>query len=69
MRTINSAYVMRQEDRTGSLKVGKDADLLIIDTDIFDKEIQGDWQAIRSTKVLDTVLEGQEVWRRNGYEF
>lgn len=31
MYTINGAYVMRQEDRTGSLEVGKDADLIIID--------------------------------------
>lgn len=33
--TINGAYVMRQEDRTGSLQVGKYADLVSLDQDIF----------------------------------
>jgi predicted amidohydrolase YtcJ len=28
MYTINGAYVMRQEDKTGSLDIGKEADLV-----------------------------------------
>ncbi len=66
MRTINSAFVMRQEDRTGSLKVGKDADFIIIDRDIFDLKAQQDWNSIRLTAVLNTVLEGEEIWRPAG---
>jgi predicted amidohydrolase YtcJ len=69
MRTINSAFVMRQEDRTGSLKVGKDADFIIIDRDIFEKERQNNWNAIKKTKVLHTQLEGQEIWTKSGYTF
>ena len=35
MYTINAAFAMRQETVTGSLKVGKEADLIVVDTDIF----------------------------------
>lgn len=32
--TINAAYAMRQEHVVGSLATGKDADFIVIDTDI-----------------------------------
>ncbi len=56
--TINAAYVMRQEDKTGSLEVGKYADLIIIDRDIF--SVNKD--QIRNTNVLLTMLGGKEVY-------
>lgn len=34
MYTINGAYAMRQEERTGSLTVGKEADLVVLDMNI-----------------------------------
>ncbi len=68
MRTINSAEVMRQEKKTGSLKVGKDADFIIIDRDILALELDEDYEGIAGTQVLNTVLEGQEVYRMNGYD-
>ena len=57
--TINAAYVMRQEDKTGSLEVGKLADLIIIDRDIFTVEKT----QIRNTNVLVTLLGGKEVYK------
>ncbi|MEM7344018.1 MAG: amidohydrolase [Chloroflexota bacterium] len=57
--TINGAYLMRQETRTGSLEVGKWADLIVIDQNIFD--VHPD--AIRDTKVLLTLLGGEVVFR------
>jgi predicted amidohydrolase YtcJ len=66
MRTINSAFVMRQEDRTGSLKENYDADFIIIDRDIFVLSNTNDYAGIAGTKVLSTVLEGQEVYKDDG---
>jgi predicted amidohydrolase YtcJ len=59
MYTIEAAYVMRQEGitGTGSLVVGKQADLIVIDQDIFNP-IKG----IEVTKVLQTVVGGEEVY-------
>ena len=56
--TINGAYVMRQEDKTGSLEVGKYADLIIVDRDIFTIAKN----QIKNTKVLLTMLGGKEVF-------
>lgn len=61
--TINAAYVMRQEDKTGSLEVGKYADLIILDRDIFSV----DKNQIRNTNVLLTMLEGKEVHKSTDF--
>lgn len=58
--TINAAYVMRQEDLVGSLEVGKLADLIILDQNIFEVPIT----QISQTKVLKTFLEGEVVFER-----
>ncbi len=34
MYTINGAYLMRQEDRVGSIAVGKEADIVVLDRNI-----------------------------------
>lgn len=55
--TINAAYSLRQETEVGSLEVGKLADLIVIDRDLFaiaPEEIGG-------TKVLLTVVGGRTV--------
>ncbi len=57
--TIKGAYVMRHEDKTGSLEVGKFADLIILDRDIFTIPKA----TIKNTKVLLTLLEGKEVYK------
>ena len=57
--TIHPAYVMRQENTTGSLEVGKFADLLILDRDIFSIPNT----QINQTKVLLTMLSGEIIYR------
>jgi predicted amidohydrolase YtcJ len=56
--TINAAYVMRQEDKTGSLEIGKYADLIVMDRDIFTIPVN----TISKTKVELTLLGGKEVY-------
>lgn len=59
MYTINAAYVMRQENRVGSLVAGKEADFIVLDQDIFDIPTS----QISETTVLQTVVKGKEVYR------
>ena len=56
---------MRQDDKTGSLVAGKDADFIVIDQDIFELELNGQVAQIANTQVLTTVLEGEEVYKVN----
>ena len=55
--TINAAYVNNIEIETGSIEVGKVADLVILDQNLFDIEPQ----AISETNVLITLFEGEVV--------
>lgn len=57
--TINGAYVNFQEKETGSIEVGKAADLVVLDRNLF--EIPK--QQIGRAKVLLTLLDGREVYR------
>jgi predicted amidohydrolase YtcJ len=57
--TINGAHTMGLEAVTGSIEVGKDADMIVIDQNIF--EIPMD--QIIKTKVLRTVLKGRTVYK------
>lgn len=56
--TINSAYLLHQEEITGSIEVGKAADLIIIDQNIFEV-MPGQ---ISNTDVLMTMLAGEIVY-------
>ncbi len=55
--TINAAYTMRQEKKVGSIEVGKEADVIILDKNIF--EIPA--TQIKNTKVKATYLQGEKV--------
>ena len=59
MYTINAAYVMRQEDKVGSLVPGKEADFVIINQDILDPVNAA---VIGDTLVYETVLKGGTVY-------
>ncbi len=61
--TINGAIAMGQENETGSIEVGKKADLIMIDQDIeaLAQEVATIWD-IADTKVLLTVFDGRIVW-------
>ena len=56
--TINAATLMRQEDKTGSIEVGKLGDLIVLDKDIITANIS----SISKTNVLLTLLEGETVF-------
>jgi predicted amidohydrolase YtcJ len=61
--TIGGAYLDFSEKETGSLEVGKSADLIVLDRNLF--EIPP--SQIHDAKVLWTLLEGKEVWRAPGF--
>jgi predicted amidohydrolase YtcJ len=61
--TINGAYANCLEQDTGSLEVGKAADLVVLDRNLF--EIPA--SEINHAKVLLTLFEGQEVYRDNSF--
>lgn len=62
--TINAAYSNFLEDVTGSIEVGKKADLIVVDQNPFEVPLD----AIPKTKVLLTVLEGKEVYINELFE-
>lgn len=56
--TINAAYVNHIEDITGSIEVGKLADLVVLDRNLFELD-QAD---ISDTQVLLTLMEGKPIY-------
>lgn len=58
--TINAAYVMRQEDKVGSIEVGKEADFIILDRNLFDISLG----QIHKVEVVKTYLQGKLVYER-----
>ncbi len=56
--TIGAAYTNFLDDATGSLEVGKYADLIVIDRNLFKIPVQ----EISEAKVLVTLLEGKAVY-------
>ena len=57
--TINGAYLNFEEQETGSIEVGKAADLVVLDRNLFEVPTH----EIDQAKVLLTLLEGKEVYR------
>jgi predicted amidohydrolase YtcJ len=57
--TINGAKAMMHEDVAGSIEVGKHADMVILDRNLFEIEPT----EISEVKVLATVFAGKEVYR------
>ncbi len=58
--TINAAYAMRLEEVVGSIEVGKYADLIVLDQNIFEVDIYD----ISETTVDLTFLAGEVVYER-----
>lgn len=58
--TIDAAYQLRLEEQIGSLEVGKKADLVVLDRDLFET----DSYRIHETEVVMTLLDGDVVYRR-----
>jgi predicted amidohydrolase YtcJ len=58
MATMGTAYQLHQDRTTGSIQVGKLADLIVLDQDLFKIPTS----QIRYTKVLMTMVGGEVVW-------
>jgi hypothetical protein len=56
--TINAAYALRQDQETGSIEVGKLADLVVLDRNLFDLPAD----SIHTAKVTRTLLGGRTVY-------
>jgi len=62
MMTINPAKLLQQDDQTGSISVGKFADLAIIDKDIFQLLAH----QIKTARVVATLFQGDPVYDPQG---
>jgi len=62
MMTINPARLMRQGDTTGSIEVGKYADIVVLDRNLFDMRAE----QIGNVKVQATLLQGEAVFDAAG---
>lgn len=60
MWTMNSAFFSHKDNIIGSIKVGKRADLVLIDTEILDCDVE----AIKDTNVLMTILNGEIIYSK-----
>ncbi|WP_194791315.1 amidohydrolase [Pseudomonas sp. UFMG81] len=58
--TLNAARAMRLEHQVGSLKVGKQADMIVLDRDVLTVSPE----ALRDTQVLQTWFAGKRIYRR-----
>ncbi|AOT10987.1 amidohydrolase [Pseudoalteromonas luteoviolacea] len=58
--TLNSAYAMRQDHLVGSIEVGKLADLVVLDKNLFESTVK----EIANTQVTMTLLDGEIVYQR-----
>jgi len=56
--TINGAWLMHQEDRLGSIEVGKQADIVILDRNLFEIPVT----EINEARVIMTLLDGEAVY-------
>jgi predicted amidohydrolase YtcJ len=62
MYTINVAYQHRQERETGSIEVGKLADLVVLERNLFEVALN----KIHRVRVVRTMLEGKTVYQADG---
>ena len=62
--TINGAWLARQEHETGSIEVGKAADLIVLEENLFDV----DPMRLKDVAVQLTLLEGEPVYESVGFD-
>ena len=61
------AYTMFREDILGSLEVGKKADLIVLDRDVFEVA-KNNPMDVHKTKVVLTLMNGEVVWGGANFE-
>ncbi|HEU4688225.1 MAG TPA: amidohydrolase family protein [Vicinamibacterales bacterium] len=61
MHTINAAYQLHMDRDTGSIEVGKYADLVVLDQNLFEVPTE----RISETTVVQTIVGGKLVYRAN----
>ena len=59
--TLESAYLMNQEDEVGSIATGRRADMVVLDTNLFEVVPS----KISDANVLTTVFDGKVVFDRS----
>ena len=57
--TCNNAYFLRDEKITGSLEVGKYADIVILEQDLFDVPVKD----LHDVKVFMTIADGEVTYK------
>ena len=57
--TVNPAWQIRMEDKIGSIEIGKYADLVVLEENLFDK----DAMEIADVRVLMTMMDGKITYR------
>lgn len=60
--TINGAWLARQDQLTGSIEVGKAADMIVLEKNLFDLPST----ELHQVQVVMTLLDGRTVYRRSG---
>ncbi len=63
MHTLDAAFLLHQADVTGSIVVGKQADLVVLERDLFEVRTT----RIEDVRVLLTLLAGKAVFRAAGF--
>jgi predicted amidohydrolase YtcJ len=58
--TLNSAKAMRLDQQVGSLKVGKQADMIVLDRDVLTVATQ----VLHDTQVEQTWFAGKQIYAR-----
>lgn len=62
--TVQGSKALRREELTGSIEVGKSADFIVLDRDIFAVPAE----QVAATDVLKTFFEGKVVYERKQIE-